>query len=51
MSLTALILVALVQLPPSADPKPIPITGTVVDGSGAAGGLCRRLAGRGARSR
>ena len=34
MSLTTLVLLALVQLPPSADPKPVPITGIVVDGSG-----------------
>jgi protocatechuate 3,4-dioxygenase beta subunit len=35
MSLTSLVLLALAQLPPSADPKPITVAGTVVDGSGA----------------
>ncbi len=34
MSLTTLVFLALVQLPPSADPKPVPITGIVVDRSG-----------------
>jgi protocatechuate 3,4-dioxygenase beta subunit len=34
VSLTALVLLALAQLPQSADLKPVPIAGTVVDGSG-----------------
>jgi hypothetical protein len=34
MSLAALVFVALAQLPASPDPKPVPVTGIVVDGSG-----------------
>lgn len=34
MSLAALVLVALAQLPASPDPKPVPVSGIVVDGSG-----------------
>jgi hypothetical protein len=34
MSLATLIIVALAQLPTSPDPKPVPVSGIVVDGSG-----------------